>query len=259
MMQIPVIFSFARSGGTLVNQLLGAHPHCLILSEVNPAGSLISVAKQAADWLGLVGLDGLEEFNRLPYSQQITMLDERAKSKGKVLIIRDWVSANYLKSVGETTVPSFVLEQAAYLARAGYTLKPLVVTRKASDVYHSICRSFHQLRNLTEEEFVTSYFAYARAVSCFPRVSLETLQSTPHEALEYILHSLSLSTDYIDTQLKTFADFNHCTGNNTLSVPSATSSLRNITTPLVSDCVANSPCVNEVGFAEADRLLGYMV
>lgn len=255
-MKIPVIFSFARSGGTLVNQLLGVHPDCLILSEVNPAGSLVTIAKQASEWLGLVELKELEKFHELSYSQQIALLDERAKSKGKTLIIRDWVSANYLKNVGNASVPSGVLEQVTYLARVGYTLQPLVVTRKASDVYHSLRRSFKQLNNLSEEDFLSSYLAYARAVNSFPRVSLEALQSAPREALEYILHSLSLSPNYIDSQLKIFADFHSCTGNNTLSVPSASSRLRNVVL-ITSDALVNNACVNTAAFAEVDRLLGY--
>lgn len=255
MIKIPVIFSFARSGGTLVNQLLGVHPDCMVLSEVNPAGSVISVAKQASEWLGLVELKELEKFNESSYSQQITFLDERAKSKGKTLIIRDWVSANYLKNVANTSAPSAVLEQATYLTRAGYSLQPIVVTRKASDVYHSLCRSFKQLGFLSEEEFLSSYMAYARAVNTFPRVSLEALQSDSRETLSYILRRLSLSTDYIDQQLETFADFHLCTGNNTLSAPSASGRLRNIA-PVTSDSLANNALVNTAAFAEVDRLLG---
>jgi hypothetical protein len=258
MKSIPIVFSFARSGGTLVNQLLGVHPDCLILSEVNPAGSIVSVTKQAIEWLGLVEKEEYERFNELSYSQQISLLTERAKEKGKTLIIRDWSSVNYLKNVNETSYPSGVLEQATYLMRAGYTLNPLVVTRKASYIYYSIRRNFNQLRNLSEADFLSSYLAYARAVSSFPRVSLEALQSAPHDVLDYMLHSLSLSPDYIDTQLKTFADFQQCTGNNTLRIPSATSILRNIA-PVSGDSLVNNQYVNESNFAEADRLLGYIV
>lgn len=255
-MHIPIIFSFARSGGTLVNQLLGVHPDCLILSEVNPAATVVPVARQAADWLGLIKEAEVEQFQKLFYSQQISLLVERAKSKDKTLIIRDWVTANYLPDVGGSfVVPSYILEQSVYLERAGYSLKPLVVTRKACDVYQSICRSFIQLANLSAEDFALSYLAYARAVQAFPRVSLEALQSAPNESLIQILRDFELSTNCIDMQLETFADFRRCTGNNTLTTPSATTHLRHIAT-VKSDSLIN---MDTEAFTEADCLMGYEV
>ena len=256
-MHIPIIFSFARSGGTLVNQLLGAHPDCMILSEVNPAGSVISVAKQASQWLELLKEEEAEQFKELPYSEQIVMLNERAKVKNKTLIIRDWVTANYLSGAGgQSVTPSYNLEQFTYLVRSGYSLQPLVVTRKAYQVYCSIKRSFSQLANLSEEDFLTSYLAYAHAVNAFPKVSLERLQSAPQETLRSILNSQTLSTGYIDRQLESFADYHKCTGNNTLTKPVATSHLRKIV-PVVSDSLADNNSANKAAFAKADRLLGY--
>lgn len=258
-MNIPVIFSFARSGGTLVNQLLGVHPDCLVLSEVNPAASVVPVARQAADWLGLIGAAEVDQFHAFPYAQQVALLNERAKSKGKTLIIRDWVTANYLAGAGDgTVVASAILEQPIYLARAGYSLLPLVVTRNAQNVYQSIRRTFSHLADLPVDVFSAAYLAYARAVSTFPRVSLEALQTSPRETLVQILQKLELSTDYIDMQLETFADFCMCTGNNTLAMPSATTHLRQIV-PIRSDALANDVLLNTEAFVEADRLMGYEV
>lgn len=258
-MHIPVIFSFARSGGTLVNQLLGVHPDCLVLSEVNPAASVVPVARQAADWLGLVEATEVDQFNDFPYSQQVALLNERAKSKGKTLIIRDWVTANYLAGAGDgTVVASAILEQPIYLARAGYSLRPLVVTRNAQSVYQSIRRNFSHLSGLSVDIFSAAYLAYARAASTFPRVSLEALQASPRETLVQILQKLELSTAYIDMQLETFADFRMCTGNNTLAMPSATTHLRQIV-PVRSDALAINAPLNTEMLTEADRLLGYEV
>ena len=259
MLHIPIVFSFARSGGTLVNQLLGVHPDCLILSEVNPATSVVSVARQAADWLELIGATEVNQFNEFSYSQQVALLDERAQSKGKALIIRDWVTVNYLLGAGDSAVvPSFILEQPVYLARAGYSLRPLVVTRTAQSVFQSIRRSFPHLLDLPADVFSVAYLAYARTVSPFPRVSLEALQSAPRETLMQILEKLELSTGHIDMQLETFADFRTCTGNNTLTSPSATSHARRIV-PICHDSEVNIDPKNAERFAEADILLGYQL
>jgi hypothetical protein len=256
---MPIIFSFARSGGTLVNQLLGVHPNCLILSEVNPAASVVSVAHQASVWLGLIEANEVGQFHQLPYAQQITLLDERAKSKGKTLIVRDWVTVNYLAaSAGDLVTPSFILEQPIYLARAGYSLQPLVVTRRANSVYCSIRRNFLQMKNLSVDDFALSYLAYARAVSNFPRVSLEALQLTPRETLIQFLHLLGLSVEHVDMQLENFFDFCQCTGNNTLTALFKATYERHIA-PVRNELKVDNICISGDAIMEADRLLGYEV
>ncbi len=236
-----------------MNQLLGTHPDCLVLSEVNPAASVVSLAAQASDWMGLMEPSETEQFEVLPYAQQVARLDELARSKTKTLVMRDWVTVNYLQGAGEIDItPSGLLEQVIYLSRAGYALRPLVITRKAAAVYKSICKNFCQLTNLSEEDFASSYLAYARAVCEFPRVSLESIQTEPSEALRRILKTLSLSADHVDEQLAKFADFRRCTGNNTLALPAATSYLRHIV-PISCDQLSTE--IPE--FTEADRLLGY--
>jgi hypothetical protein len=257
MMHIPILFSFARSGGTLVNQLLGTHPDCLILSEVNPAASVVAVAAQASDWMALIGPGEIEQFEALSYSQQVARLDELARSKNKMLVVRDWVTVNYLLGAGgHEIVPSGILEQSFYLTHAGYSLRPLVVTRKAAAVYQSLRQNFPQLAGLSAEDFASSYLAYAHAVSTFPRVSLEALQTAPRETLLRILQTLALSTGHVDNQLETFANFQRCTGNNTLGKPAATTHSRRIV-PVSCKPAAGTDFAEIPAFAEADRLMGY--
>lgn len=257
MKHIPIIFSFARSGGTLVNQLLGVHPDCLVLSEVNPAASMVSVTRQALDWLGLIEATETDQFQELPYSQQIALLDERSRARRKTLIIRDWVTVNYLPGAGRNSImPSLVLEQPVYLARAGYSLRPLVVTRKANSVYRSIRSNFIQMANLSAEAFATAYLMYAHAVSGFPKVALEMLQMMPRETLVQIMQELGLSADHVDHQLAAFSAFDKCTGNNTLAVPSETAHARHIL-PVGRDSEAERAFPEICAFSEADRLLGY--
>jgi len=257
-MHLPIIYSFARSGGTLVNQLLGVHPDCLILSEINPAASVIPVTKQAADWLGLIEAGEIVQFQEFSYAKQIFILNERAKSKGNMLIIRDWVTVNFLPGAGGiSVVPSAILEQHIYLEQVGCSLQPLVITRKANSVYQSIRRNFMHLSNLTADDFLSVYLDYARAVCNFPKVSLEALQFAPRETLIQILRGLGISTSYVDQQLLTFSNFTRCTGNNTLAVPSETTHARHIV-PVGSRSETDNVSINrEAGFMEVDHLLGY--
>jgi hypothetical protein len=249
---LPVLYSFARSGGTLVNQLLGVHPQCLVLSEVNPAASVKPVGEQAAEWLALLGPEEVAAFARLPYRRQVVELAQRAEQAGKRLVVRDWVTANFLAgTAGERVAPSFRLEQQLYLAAAGLELLPLVVTRRAGAVYASIVRSFVHLRELAIEDFAAAYLAYARAVRAYPRVHLEQLRAAPEAALEALMQAFDL--DFRDTRplLHLFGGYRNCTGNTMLENES--SGARRILPPR-----PGSPeRASHPSLLEADGLFGY--
>ncbi len=183
-MRAPVFYSFARSGGTLVNQLLGAHQDCAVRSEVNPAASFKPIAEQARDWLSLIEADEAEDFPLLPYAEQVRILHRRAGERDKSLIIRDWVTANFLPDcAGALTWPSGELEQRLYLENAG---------------------------------FGEAYLACARAATSLPRVHLEALRARPRATLLAILRRFSLDESAADVLLETFHTFRNCTGNTAL-------------------------------------------
>lgn len=254
MTAIPLFISFARSGGTLVNQLLGVHPDCLVLSEVNPAASYTAISYQAAHWLGLIDQGQALDFDELPYHEQIKQLLTLAAQRQKSLIIRDWVTVNFLPDIIDTCFePSSLLEQIIYLEHAGLTPKPVIITRQADAVYQSMQTHFHA-ENLAIEHFATAYLAYAQQVARYPKIQLEALQTSPAETLKQLLSYLGLSVDFIALQLERFSTFTQCTGNNTLAVPSATSNAKNILPPVARESYNAS---QHKKLITADQLLGY--
>lgn len=259
MSPIPVLHSFARSGGTLVNQLLGVHADCLVLSEVNPAASFKSVEAQAVEWLGLVAQGDAGDFTRLGYAGQLRTLHERAADRGKRLVVRDWPTVNFLAGcAGERTTPSGVLEQGLYLERAGLLPLPLVVARRAAAVYRSIRRSFGHLADLDAPTFAGSYLAYARAVAEFPRVHIESLRERPRDTLLEILRILGLEAGAADDLLARFHTFTKCTGNTTLRAAGESASAREVL-PAEQPAAEDARLAQEQpALAEADRLLGYV-
>lgn len=248
---IPVFYSFARSGGTLVNQLLGVHPQCLVLSEVNPAASFKPVAEQAVDWLELASPTEANELARMPYRRQIALLRERAAQKGKTLVIRDWVTVNFLPDTAEGVEPSGRLEQNLYLEGAGLEPTPMVVTRKAAAIYKSIVTNFDQLRNLAIDAFVDAYLAYARAVAAFPHVHLESLRASPEAGVAKIIGHFQLDPAAAPAMLRDFHGFRKCTGNTTLQGRGGSAEARIVLPP------EDSPAAAHPALAEADRILGY--
>jgi hypothetical protein len=91
-MVVNIMLCFARSGGTLLNRLLGSHPDVYMLSEVNPIGvhpertgkyPLTSIPVQAKQWYDI-------EIKNENFSDQILEFSKIASSKGKQIIVRDW-------------------------------------------------------------------------------------------------------------------------------------------------------------------------
>jgi len=246
-----VLYSFARSGGTLVNQLLGVHPQCLVLSEVNPAGSYKSVAAQAIEWLDLATPSEARELDRMPYARQVALLRERAAGKGKTLVIRDWVTVNFLPGTAEDVTPSGVLEQPMYLERAGLEPRPVVVTRRAQSVHRSIVANFTHLVDLGVDAFADSYLAYAHAVAAFPRIHMESLRAAPLEGAARIAESFGVDPARAPDMLRDFHEFRRCTGNTTLQGRGGSADARDVLPPERDDAPTHPR------LAEADRLLGY--
>ena len=251
MTSIPVFYSFARSGGTLVNQLLGVHPNCLVLSEVNPAGSFKPVAEQAIEWLDLVTPEEAAELATMPYRRQIVLLRERAAARGRLLVVRDWVTANFLPRTSPRLTPSGALEQSLYLERAGLEPVAWVVSRRAGAVYQSILANFAHLKDLSAEAFGEAYLAYARAVAHFPRLHMESLRAAPEAGVRKLFEAFGLDTSPIPDVLRDFHEFRKCTGNTTLEGRGGSADSRSVLPP------EQPPETKHPALAEADALLGY--
>lgn len=256
--KIIVFYSFARSGGTLVNQLLGIHPNCAVLSEVNPAASFKAIADQATDWFDLVKSEERYMFSRKPYSEQIMQLYACSKNINKKLIIRDWVTVNFLPGcAGNLISPSGHLEQNIYLKHAGFEILPLVITRRSSAIFKSIKENFPHLKSLQKCVFAKSYLQFAQVVSNFTIVHLEDLCARPEATLLKILKLFELDAVKLNEILETFHKYEKCTGNNSLAVPSRSSMARAIFIPDSDLSHNNIEDDIDQSLHKADRLLGY--
>ena len=252
MTKICVMYSFARSGGTLVNQLLGVHPQCLVLSEVNPASSVKPIPKQALEWLGLLNEKEVNEFSSMPYHQKISLLHERAERENKKLIIRDWVTVNFLQNSAGVIKASEELEQIFYLKRAGFKTLPLIIARRGEAVYKSIQDNFSQMADLSLKNFAESYLKYAHAVSEFPKIHLEDLRSQPEKTLGEILTHFDLASYKNNLLLENFFNFQNCTGNVSNKKVSKSAYAKKILPPENQNQPSSHP-----GLIEANKILGY--
>jgi hypothetical protein len=256
-MPLAVFYSFARSGGTLINRCLGAVKGNLVLSEVNPHGALVPVEVQARDWLGLVGGDEFAALEQQSYGAKIRDLVDRAVMRGQRLIIRDWTTLNFLHGLHfDYSDPSLLLEQQIYLARYGLAPRVAVLVRRAAAVYESIVRTFDHFRDLPVEHFGAAYGAYARAVAGQPLFQFERFCAEPKGELGRLCETLGAVYD--DNFLDDFRSFDRCTGDNQLSTPSrAGRSDRIVCLPENHGSPAWQAAAADAGCRAADEILGY--
>ncbi|MEP0857776.1 glycosyltransferase [Trichocoleus sp. DQ-U1] len=253
----PVIYAFARSGGTLINRCLGCIPGNIVLSEVNPHASVVPIEVQARDWFKLLSPIDFPEFAKKSYAEKIQWLAIFVQQQGSHLIIRDWVTLNFLaQASNDIYVPSVFLEQELYLSHYGFSCRPLVLTRRSADVYESITRTFEQFRNLSVQDFGTYYLAYAQAVSRYPVFHYENFCREPEKELKRICDTLDIN--YNDSFLTEFSKFEYCTGDNTLLTSSRGNKLEKITVMKSNhECEAYLAASLDADCQQADKLLGY--
>ena len=207
---LAVYHCFARSGGTIVNRLLGASRDVVVLSEVGPAASVRDPLVQAVEWLDLVDPVEVDELRDRDFGELIGELARRAASRGQHLVVRDFVTPNFLPRAFGDVLPSGVLELVRALEAAGCELARVVVARRSASTYTSIVRSFPHLSSLTVDEFAVAYHAFAAAVTGVPVIRYEDLTADPPGGLQALSEALGCPFD--PDALTGFASFRNCTG-----------------------------------------------
>lgn len=89
----------ARSGSTLICKCLGCMEGVVLLSELHPlAWELFNPIEQAQQWFGLLTQSDIAEFKKqknVGYTQVITLIEQRCRERGKILVLRDWAHLDY--------------------------------------------------------------------------------------------------------------------------------------------------------------------
>ena len=245
-MQIPLLIAFARSAGTYANKVLGSHADLAVLSEVNPAFSTRSPVWQAVNWLGLFEPAEADMLlSASDFAGQVRAIADRAATWGKTLIVRDWVTVNFLSGAWHgISSPSMVLENVFYLRQAGLAVNEAVLVRDGLSVYHSMQRNCVQFSDLSLDVFAASYLHYAQAVADYPHYQAEEFKVDPAGVWGRIFAQWGLPFD--ESSLDRYADFDRCTGDNTLDRPTATHHTRETPAPPATALLA-----------KADKILGY--
>ncbi len=252
-MNISVYYCFPRSGGTLLNQCLLCHDQNVVLSEVNPAGSVIHPAQQAADWFDLIPDKAtLEGLTKLPYLEVIAKIAEFSHRAGKTLCLRDWSGPNFFAGLSPwLDEPSLRLEQRLYLDHTLEARKEIVFLRRSRAVFASIKTHVPECAELSMEHFSSVYRLFLRQTHDLPRFFFEDFVRDSATQLEMICKALGMAhaPDFSDR----FSGESRVTGNTPLPRPTASATWTEIRVPpSPRNEIPESPL-----FRELDLLAGY--
>lgn len=190
---LSIIYCFPRSGGTLLNQCLLCSPANVLLSEVNPAGSVLEPEEQAAAWFQLLTPAQAAALKDAGYLEKISVILRQTRAAGRRLCLRDWTGLNFLPHttpwVGE---PSLQLEQRLYLRQAGYPLREVALLRRSRAVYDSLRQNIPEYRDLPLPVFARAYRAYLGQIAGVDRFFLEELTRDRQTAVRAICDRLGL-------------------------------------------------------------------
>lgn len=212
--ELPVLICYSRSGGTLINQILGSLENVIVLSEVNPWGSFKPMLEQAEEWFSLINAEEKRDLEGRSFAEQIRELERKAKNKYKKLIIRDWSAANFMKGLIKKKSPSHRLETIESL-KDQYLLKPLVIVRDPYSTWKSNYEKFEKYFDLRPRQFFSGYYKYLITIRDIPRIRLEDFTTYPSEYMRWVCGYWGITFD--ENVFDKYGQFTRCTGDNTLA------------------------------------------
>jgi hypothetical protein len=225
--EIAILYCFPRSGGTVLNQCLLCGEGTVVLSEINPADSVLPPEYQAAEWFRLLSPLEATRQARKSYVSKIALIHRRAQAQQKRLCIRDWCAVNFLPGISPFTPrPSLVLEQRHYLRAAGFTLREAVLLRRSRSLYDSLRLYISPFSALSPRQFAQLYRPFLRATARMRRFYLEDFRREPTAILDKLCNCLNLS--FPNDFTERFHSITTVTGNTTLATHPESASWRNI-------------------------------
>lgn len=163
--EISIIYSLARSGGTIISRCLGCIPGNILLSEVHPRFSFFHPLIQARDWFDLITEEELLELKsvqKISYLDSIKLISERCQARGLKLIIRDWTHVDFISSPYPAS-PVYRLSQYELL-KEHFDIKQVALVRHPLDSYLSLARLEGIQGTLDLATYMREYRRFSEAI-----------------------------------------------------------------------------------------------
>ncbi|MEX2366842.1 MAG: hypothetical protein WD601_09560 [Pseudohongiellaceae bacterium] len=211
--EIAVLFHLARTGGTLISKCLGCIGGNVLLSEVNPEGSVMHPLLQAYNWHGLFTADELQPYldknaSRPDYLETIRFIHRKTLQLSQKLIVRDWSHLNFT-GVPYTTRPCGQALQHEVLSRT-FSVHAFATVRHPLDTYLSLSRLQVVQGKLTVKSYLAGCKQFALFAAKTGFVRYEDFCREPQRRLQEICQALSVH--YQEDFLHKFHAYQYITG-----------------------------------------------
>ncbi len=207
-MNVGLFLCYARSGGTLLNQMIGCLPNVIVLSEVSPYGggwgqqadkSPTTPAEQLAQWYGL-------EIPRGSFEFELAHAIEVCDKLGKRLVIRDWPFIAFTPAIQNSFQPPGRLVTLDVLNKLGVGVDAFALVR------HPISIWISRGEPSKETDFLVPYMKYTETLASLdvPLFRYEDLCINPDQVMKRIVDVMKLKS--IGTEWRAFNTFKHVNG-----------------------------------------------
>jgi hypothetical protein len=206
--RLAIIYSLARSGGTIISKCVASLPGNVLLSEVHPRWAFFDPADQAHDWFGLITESERQEFrSSADYVQRIQLIHSRCAERGLHLIIRDWTHVDFFHGP-YAAGPVFRLSQYECL-KEHFDIRHIAIIRHPLDTYLSL-RQISPYRHVSFSDYLPRFRLFADIARSIGYVRYEDFCDDPHAVVGRICKTLDVN--YADDFVKRYANYTNITG-----------------------------------------------
>ena len=209
--EIALLYSLARTGGTLLARCLGAIPGNALLSEVSPRMAYFDPIRQADEWYGLITPEErawLKTGKTIHYAQAIALIGERCRAQGLKLIVRDWTHIDFLKVDRFTVQPRYEFTQIKVLGEL-FDIRHRALVRHPLDSYLSLVK-LRGYRRVDITEYLYGFRRFAERAINTGFVRYEDFCADPKKVLAELCRNLRLN--YQDDVVEGFSSYRNVTG-----------------------------------------------
>lgn len=208
--QLAVLYSLARSGGTIFSRCLACIQGNTMLSEIHPRWSYYDPFSQAHDWFGLISAPEGQAFlaqHGYNYIKAIQFLNARCIERGQHLIIRDWTHVDFFTGPFPAK-PVFRLSQYEAL-KHHFDIRHIALIRHPIDTYLSL-RKLPPYKDITTDDFLDRYSAYVNQIKPIGFVRYEDFCDNPAPVIESVCKTLGVN--YSEEFLERYKSYSTITG-----------------------------------------------
>lgn len=191
--KIAVIYSMARSGGTLISRCLGCMPGHILLSEIHPRWSWFNPLVQAHEWFNLISKKEIKQAQSIKYIDAIRLISQRCLEKGQQLIIRDWSHVDFIP--GSYPVPPVYRLSQYELLKDYFDIRHIAIVRHPLDALLSLALVKDFRDRIDVSLYLEGLRHFARLAAEIGFIRYEDFCDTPPATMEKICRTLDLTYD----------------------------------------------------------------